>query len=385
VAYILSGGTVDVTLREVEDDRLLKELHRPTGGPWGGVTVDAAFIALLESAVGSEVWEKFSRENKPDLLDLELDFEQKKCYVEVNETTTTSLKIPLSLLETYVEVHNKKLTSEDIMDGKIRFNKDKMFIDAEVMRGLFREAIGNTVEHVATVLSDVRKSATNLKTIFLVGGFSECELVRDAIRSSCPKIKVIWPKEEAGMAVLKGAVLYGHKPWSVRARVSRYTYGTSALRYFMKDEDPEDKRTVVDGVPYCKDVFVKHVEAGQLVVDGDGTCTEVFPVSADQRFLSIKVYAVDEYNPSHNDPNCGYKDLNPGHDEASNRSEDPVPRYVTEDNCRLLGRVSLHMPDTSKGKERKVFVKLYYGGTEITVEGVDEDSGETVTATFDLL
>jgi activator of 2-hydroxyglutaryl-CoA dehydratase len=49
----------------------------------------------------------------------------------------------------------------------------------------------------------------------MVGGFSECELVQDAIRDKIgTSIKLIIPVE-AGLAVLKGAVLFGHQPKSV--------------------------------------------------------------------------------------------------------------------------------------------------------------------------
>jgi hypothetical protein len=46
----------------------------------------------------------------------------------------------------------------------------------------------------------------------MVGGFSECELVQDAIRDKIgTSMKLIIPVE-AGLAVLKGAVLFGLQP-----------------------------------------------------------------------------------------------------------------------------------------------------------------------------
>lgn len=44
----------------------------------------------------------------------------------------------------------------------------------------------------------------------MVGGFSECEIVQDAIRKAFPECRVVVP-HEAGLAVLIGAVLFGHK------------------------------------------------------------------------------------------------------------------------------------------------------------------------------
>jgi hypothetical protein len=36
------GGTIDVASYQVQDDSELKELHIPSGGPWGGTCVNRA-------------------------------------------------------------------------------------------------------------------------------------------------------------------------------------------------------------------------------------------------------------------------------------------------------------------------------------------------------
>lgn len=43
------GGTVDITIHEVVDNRTVKEVEAASGGPWGGVTVDQLFFKFLES------------------------------------------------------------------------------------------------------------------------------------------------------------------------------------------------------------------------------------------------------------------------------------------------------------------------------------------------
>jgi hypothetical protein len=66
---------------------------------------------------------------------------------------------------------------------------------------------------------------SDLRTILMVGSFAECELVQDAIRDKIgSSIKLIIP-EEAGLAVLKGAVLFGHQPKIVCRRIAKITYG----------------------------------------------------------------------------------------------------------------------------------------------------------------
>ncbi|XP_060567544.1 heat shock 70 kDa protein 12A-like, partial [Ruditapes philippinarum] len=45
------GGTIDITIHEVLRNGNLKELHKASGGAWGGTKVDAAFEAFLSEII----------------------------------------------------------------------------------------------------------------------------------------------------------------------------------------------------------------------------------------------------------------------------------------------------------------------------------------------
>ena len=45
--YMFSGGTVDITVHEVLDDGNVRELYKANGGPWGGKSVNDAFLHFL--------------------------------------------------------------------------------------------------------------------------------------------------------------------------------------------------------------------------------------------------------------------------------------------------------------------------------------------------
>ena len=49
--YFNIGGTADVTVHEVQEDGLLKELHAATGGAWGGRLVNEAFNEFIRNLV----------------------------------------------------------------------------------------------------------------------------------------------------------------------------------------------------------------------------------------------------------------------------------------------------------------------------------------------
>lgn len=58
------GGTVDVTVHEVKPDGTLKELHKASGGAWGGTKVDATYIELFVKIFGKDVMDQFKRDHK---------------------------------------------------------------------------------------------------------------------------------------------------------------------------------------------------------------------------------------------------------------------------------------------------------------------------------
>lgn len=67
----LGGGTVDVTVHEVKANGTLKEIHKASGGAWGGTRVDASYFELFSQLFGRTLMEEFKKENKYEHLDME--------------------------------------------------------------------------------------------------------------------------------------------------------------------------------------------------------------------------------------------------------------------------------------------------------------------------
>jgi hypothetical protein len=74
--------------------------------------------------------------------------------------------------------------------------------------------------------------------------------------------------EDAELAVLKGAVLFGHKPDYIAARIARYTYGVDTRRDFNPDIDESSRCTVVDGKKKCENIFKLYIKTGSVVEVG---------------------------------------------------------------------------------------------------------------------
>jgi len=85
----------------------------------------------------------------------------------------------------------------------------------------------------------------NVNTILLVGGFAECKLVQEAVKKAPESRTVIIP-EDAGLAVLKGAVRLGHQPRLVSSRCVKYTYGYCSCIFFDPSKHPLENMFIND-------------------------------------------------------------------------------------------------------------------------------------------
>nr|XP_022326103.1 heat shock 70 kDa protein 12A-like isoform X2 [Crassostrea virginica] len=204
----------------------------------------------------------------------------------------------------------------------------------------------------------VFKSGSKYMVVDAGGGFAESPMLQEAVREAFRNKKVIVP-QDAGLAVLKGAVLYGHQPKTISARVCKYTYGVETNVKFNNDIHPQSKKVLFDEVEYCGNVFSVHVPVGKLIKVGEPQVEQVYRViKPDQTGIDFKIYTSNEREPT----------------------------YTTDVGCTLLGTFTIDMPDTSKGTDRGAFVHMTFSGTEITVTAVDKDDAtKTVSTKVDFL
>lgn len=202
------------------------------------------------------------------------------------------------------------------------------------MEGFFKESVNSVVEHVKHLLSQPENQGVD--TILMVGGFSESYLLSSAVRINFQKMNVVIPTETE-LAVLKGAVIFGHLPTIIRERKSKYTYGINSRTMF--DPNIHDRRRLVvgeDGQDYCCDIFSQLVEAGQIMVVNEVQKERTYnPTKALQKSMCIDVYTSKEKNPL----------------------------YVTDTGCKRIGKFELPLDGSGLGREVKV--RAIFGGTEI--------------------
>ena len=308
---------------------------------------------------GQDVYDKFCKDWTSDYVDIFREFETKKRNVTSGKTTKETFRLPVSIQNLYKTMKQKEF--KDAVEGceklkdKIKFLGDKLRVDPDIFKALFDESISNTIKHVRKLFSE--KASAGTDTILLVGGFSESPFLQEAIKQNFPDKRLIIP-EEAGLAVLKGAVLFGHNPLTITSRIAKCSYGVRVYRDFQDGVHPSAKKTTIEGRPKCKDVFATHVKKGQeLKVNEPQSHQRYTPLSADQLSLVFDIYT----------------------------STEEEPEYVTDYSCSYLGQLEVEVPDLSGGKERGVFVNMIFGGTEIIVEAKEEKTGNKTRATFNCL
>jgi hypothetical protein len=182
------------------------------------------------------------------------------------------------------------------------------------------------------------------------------------MKKAFPHRKFIIPME-AGLAVCKGAVLFGHDPDVILSRICRYTYGQDICKPFDEAIHPVSKFTIIENNLLCKDIFLKFFTVGQEVSLGEAnemisTMSFVDDSAMLGRFLPIhlRVYVSDQ----------------------------KYPMYVDDEGCRELGVIEVKCNNGVWPPKVLIKTKMEIARTEIKVTST-MDTGEEVSTNFDFL
>lgn len=229
--------------------------------------------------------------------------------------------------------------------------KDKLEFNESLIKKWYSKVCNIIVDHVSHLLEKHK-----IETVLMVGGFSDSKFLQETMTKAFPDKTIVVP-HEASLAVLKGAVLFGHNPSSIDSRVAKLTYGVNTLLPVEDEQSISDKKRIktINGVKYETDVFHKHVTKGDtLKIDKAQQEKAYNPLYKDQNFIRFFIY--------------------------SSPHEDP--KYVDEAGCKYLGYITVDLPNITESFDRRVLVRFIFGGTEIKVEGENEKTKKVTTYTI---
>lgn len=337
-----------MTAHEITDDGNIKELFYATGGNWGGTDVDANFITELQNALGNEVIREFIKVYPSAWLDVQMDFEQQKRSLESGQDLNIS--VPHALTKTYERIKGKPIDDAPQFDDATGYLSFK----SRVVERMFQPVISKITDHIKNLL--LKEELRGIQYIMLVGGFGQSSFLQKAVKTNFGrKVEILIP-HEASLAVVKGAVIFGHSPDSIGSRIARRTYGYLAYSTFVEGEHDPGKKKMVEGICRCTDLFEHIVKKGEDIKGGESRTFSAGPLRSDQTRVTFALFSTDSTQV----------------------------RYVDELGVEKLGQITVQLKRA--GKDQTIEVKATFGGTEIHVQARDiAPFGDIVDTTIDFL
>lgn len=335
VHVTFSGGTADISVHENIQQGKLEEVHKASGGPWGGTYVDKAYTMFLEKIFGKEALEELKKSEMSEYFDILRAFETKKRLF--SKTGVDMIMLKTSFVLRQLSEKHKQLSLQECIEScgfgdKVAIRgRGKLRIHPSIVQQWFDDPVDKVISHVSNLLS--KQEICTVKSILLVGGFSESRYVQERFRKACEGKKLIVPVEP-GLAVVKGAVKFGHDPSIVKSRIIRHSYGIQCQVPFEKGVHPAGTMVRLNGEEYFPYLFSSFVRANENVrYEHDFTQT---------------------YSPKKHNTKCNIPVY---------RSENTRPLFTTDDGCEKLGYLTF-----SHKLDETFYVTFIFGDTELKVK-----------------
>uniref|UniRef100_A0A671KR85 Heat shock 70 kDa protein 12A n=1 Tax=Sinocyclocheilus anshuiensis TaxID=1608454 RepID=A0A671KR85_9TELE len=354
------GGTVDLTVHQIRmPEGHLKELYKASGGPYGSIGIDYEFEKLLCKIFGQDFIDQFKIKRPAAWVDLMIAFESRKRAATPDRSNPLNINLPFSFIDYYKKFrghsveHALRKSNVDFVkwssQGMLRMNPD-------AMNALFKPTIDHIIQHL-TELFD-RPEVTDIKFLFLVGGFAESALLQQAVHKMLQgRSRIIIP-HDVGLTILKGAVLFGLDPSIIKVRRSPLTYGVGVLNRFVEGKHPPEKMLVKGSTRWCTDVFDTFISVDQSVALGETVKRSYTPAKPSQQVIVIHVYCSEKESVS----------------------------FITDPGVRKCGTLKLDVSGTeSPAARREIQTLMQFGDTEIRAMAVDVATSRSVKASIDFL
>ncbi|MCG7524332.1 HSP70 family protein [Streptomyces sp. OfavH-34-F] len=350
------GGTVDITAYKTDSRNRLEEIGRECGGKFGSEYVNQAFLErVLAKRLGSyDVVDKIGMQSPAAIIDLMDSWEKAKVSITKLEDDDIYLPIPAAL---------DRLLDSDARDNLVKSQDgivDFLVVTAQEAREVFEAVVPGILGLVDKQLDEMRlqrRNSPGKELVILVGGFGNSPYLQERLQEHLDGRADVLVPPDPQVAVLLGAVHYTYDP-QTKSRRTKYTYGCAANDTFREGIDPADHLIVLpDGERRCNNRFSRYVQVGQSVPVDELVTHTFYPLYEDQKQIEFKIYS------------------SPG----------KYPTYVTEEGCRLIGKLTVDLSDAMKlpRDQRAVRLSFVFGEVKMKVMAVVAKTGKFATTNLD--
>ena len=182
--------------------------------------------------------------------------------------------------------------------------------------------------------------------MFVVGGFAESAYIQESLTSEFGRDVKVYIPDEAGMCVMKGAVLFGHDIQYITSRIARFNYGIPFTKPFDASKHDIRRKTIIAGEEKIEMLRILVHKGQRLKVSDIVSKTRSFAVGQESAALRLMSTDID--------------------------TDDPTHPSVTQ-----LEMIIIANPNIDK-EGRRVTVSLQFGSTDILMKVVDHDTGTEV-------
>lgn len=355
VLICCSGGTLDVTVHEIDDHGSIKEIYQVTGGPYGGIKVNEQFESLLNELFGVEKLKQYREQFPSDWLSLMSEFEGKKRGKRILDSSLmTNIRLPRSFVSLVTQSRSSAMERYGSKEIKLK-NNEYLSLSSGIMKKLFTPVLDRIKEHLKSLLG--KPQLAKVQTMILVGGFADSAFLQEQIKKEFSRKSTVLIPHNANAVVVQGAVTFGKKPTKITQRVMSTTYGASCTKDFIEGFHPEEKKFLVDGIEKCRGAFRCFVKENKVVKVGERITKKYHPLRSDKETLCFGFYV----------------------------ASDPHTQFITDPGVTKIGKLKVESPEKWKGKDRVIEVSMFFGGTEITATAWDVSSGNQAQTTLDFL
>lgn len=197
-----------------ELDIIMKEYHNNLGSR---ILNDLLIVFLSDLFnVDFEEFQAALNTNQIEYLELLRSFEATKRLVGDDGLKPITLKLPLGFKDHIFELSGltleEAITAVDLQSS-VSIVKGNLRMDRQIFNMIFADMINQIINVVTRIVKDFSGNNSPITHMIFTGGFSECKLFQSEIKQKHSKLLI---PSDSGLALLKGAVIYGHDLESIK-------------------------------------------------------------------------------------------------------------------------------------------------------------------------